>query len=118
MRKKQTQTTQRTAVRKTQSGTRKSAQKKSETTALAGFDTRAMLHDFLSTQKMVTGNYNTFAGECMHSDLRSDVLSILQEEHSIQNEIFEEMKQNGWYPVKAATQAQITTAKKKFSIKQ
>lgn len=78
------------------------------------FDTQAVLHDFLNTQKLTTGNYNTFAGECMHSDLRNDVLHILDEEHAIQNDIFEEMKERGFYPIKAANKTMIGQAKKKF----
>ncbi len=78
------------------------------------FDTQAVLHDFLNTQKLTTGNYNTFAGECMHSDLRNDVLHILDEEHAIQNTIFEEMKERGFYPIKAANKTMIGQAKKKF----
>ena len=50
----------------------------------------------------------------MHSDLRNDVLHILDEEHAIQNTIFEEMKTRGFYPVKAANKTMIGQAKKKF----
>lgn len=78
------------------------------------FGTQAVLHDFLNTQKLTTGNYNTFAGECMHTDLRNDVLHILDEEHAIQNEIFEEMKERGFYPIKEANKTMIGQAKKKF----
>ncbi len=80
-------------------------------------DTKTMLQDFLATQKMITGNYNYMAGECMHDNLRSEVLSILQDEHTIQNDIFLEMKERGWYQVKEAPKAQVDTTKKTYSNK-
>lgn len=74
-----------------------------------------ILEDFLSSQKQITANYNTFAGECEHTNLRDTFLGILSEEHRIQTELFDEMHNRGWYPVKTAEQTEIDAVKQKFS---
>ena len=76
---------------------------------------RERLEDFLYGQKMITANYNTFAGECICADLRRDMLAILREEHEIQNTLFTEMQTRGWYPTKQAEQKEIDTTREKFS---
>lgn len=73
-----------------------------------------MLSDALDSQKYITGNLNTFANECSTSKLRDDFLNVLQDEHNIQYELFNEMSQRGWYPVQQADQTQISQAKQKF----
>ncbi|MEA4824543.1 MAG: spore coat protein [Clostridiaceae bacterium] len=75
-----------------------------------------ILEDFLSSQKQITANYNTFAGECEHTNLRDTFLGILSEEHHIQTELFDEMHNRGWYPVKTAEQTEIDAVKQKFSM--
>ncbi|MCL1806890.1 MAG: spore coat protein [Oscillospiraceae bacterium] len=75
---------------------------------------KEMLSDLLSTQKHVTNNYNTRAGECQCLNLRDTFLNILKEEHSIQSELFNESNSRGWYPVKEAPTAEITAAKQMF----
>ncbi|MCI6909550.1 MAG: spore coat protein [Clostridiaceae bacterium] len=74
-----------------------------------------ILEDFLSSQKQITANYNLYAGECEHTNLRDTFLGILSEEHCIQTELFDEMHNRGWYPVKAAEQAQIDAVRQKFA---
>ena len=76
---------------------------------------RERLEDFLYNQKMITANYNTFAGECVCGNLRNDMLTILGEEHEIQNTLFTEMQTRGWYPTKQAEQKDLDTARQKFS---
>jgi len=73
-----------------------------------------ILTDVLATQKYVTGNYNTYAGECANTQLRDDMLCILKDEHMIQSDIFSDMQSRGWYPVSPAEQNKIDTAKTKF----
>ena len=74
-----------------------------------------ILEDFLSSQKQITANYNLYAGECEHTNLRDTFLGILSEEHCIQTELFDEMHNRGWYPVKVAEQAQIDAVRQKFA---
>lgn len=75
---------------------------------------KEMLSDVLSSQKLVTSNYNTFANECAGKKLRDDAMSLLKEEHDIQFDIFEQMHSRGWYMTPAAEQQKIDTAKTKF----
>ncbi len=72
------------------------------------------LTDMLSSQKFISGNYNIWAGECVSENLRNTMLNILDDEHCIQNEIFNEMSTRGWYPVKPASPQEIDTIKNKF----
>lgn len=74
-----------------------------------------MLTDALNTQKLVNDCYNTFATECSSEALKNDVLALLNEEHAIQYDVYEEMHRRGWYPVKSAEQQEIDTLKQKYS---
>ena len=78
---------------------------------------REILTDCLSSQKLGTASYNTFAGECANEQLRNEFLSILKEEHCIQSELFSDMNSRGWYPVKQAPGNEITAARDKFKSK-
>ena len=66
-----------------------------------------ILTDCLNSQKFISSNYNTFAGECTNTNLRDEFLCILKEEHQIQSDIFSELQSHGWYQVKQATQQEV-----------
>ncbi len=67
------------------------------------YSDKEKMTDVLMSQKFVTGNYNNFANECAHPEIKRLALDILSEEHDIQHDIFVEMQNHGWYQVKAAT---------------
>ena len=73
-----------------------------------------MMHDALSSQKQITGIYNTYANECATPAIRDEMLNILQEEHGIQADVFKEMQKRGWYPTPMAEEQKIQSAKQKF----
>jgi len=73
------------------------------------------LAEFLDTEKQVTANYNYYAGECVNTELRSSLLTLLDEEHDIQSDIFNQMHARGWYQVKNADPTELETVKTKFS---
>ena len=75
------------------------------------YSDKEKIADALMTQKFVTGNYNSFANECAHPEVKRLALELLSDEHVIQHEIFTEMQNHGWYEVKAATEAAIQQAK-------
>lgn len=75
---------------------------------------KEILQDSLINQKHITSAYNTYAGECANQQLRAAMLSILEDEHKIQADIFSEMQANGWYQVEQAEQQKINQAKQKF----
>ena len=80
------------------------------------FSDKDILQDALASQKFVTGNYNTFTNECVTPEVRGVFMSILKEEHDIQNEVFTEMQRRGWYQVQPAEQQKLQQTKTKFGI--
>jgi spore coat protein CotF len=74
-----------------------------------------ILQDCLSSEKFISSNYNTYAGECVCEQLRSAFLNILDDEHRIQADIFNNMSSKGWYPVQPADQQELQQTKQKFS---
>lgn len=81
------------------------------------FDEKNILQDFISTQRQISAAYNEYAGECVNEQLRGAFLSILDDEHRIQANIFNNMNAKGWYPVQQAEQQKIQQARQKFSSK-
>ena len=80
----------------------------------SSFTDREIMDDVLSSQKHITGVYNTFSNECVNQQLQSDMLNILKEEHSIQFSVFSEMQKRGWYSPEAAQAQMINETKTKF----
>lgn len=78
------------------------------------FGDKEMIEDALTSQKNITGSYNTYANECANPALMSDMMNILNEEHQIQHEIFCTMQQKGWYQVQPAEQQKVDQTKNKF----
>lgn len=79
------------------------------------FTDKEILSDGLSTQKSTTDRFNTMANECVHNDLRGTMLHILEQEHSIQTEVFNMMHQRGMYQTPAAEDKKVQEAKQKFA---
>ena len=80
----------------------------------AAFGDREMMDDVLASQKFITENYNTFANECASPAVMTELMNILNEEHQIQHEIFDEMQKRGWYTVEQADMNKISQTKQKF----
>ena len=57
---------------------------------------------------------NSFSSEAATPQVRQSFLSLLSEEHEIQNAVFLEMNKRGWYPTPAAEQQKIEEAKQKY----
>lgn len=73
-----------------------------------------MMDDVLSSQKHITGMYNTFSCECVNMSLKSEFLSILREEQEIQSDVFQQMQQRGWYAPAPAEAQKINDARSKY----
>lgn len=80
------------------------------------FSDKDRLMDALASQKFITDNYNTFTFESVTPEVRGVFMSILKEEHDIQNEIFTEIQKRGWYQVQPAEAQKIQQTKTKFGI--
>ena len=78
------------------------------------FDDKEMFFDALYSQKLMTDDYNHFANECSSPQIRDVFMNILNEEHQIQSDVFDEMGKRGWCLTQPAEQGQIQQAKQKF----
>ena len=74
------------------------------------YDDKTIMEDMLSTEKFISGNYNTFANERAGKAAKNKLVKILNDEHDIQFKIFEAMSARGWYPTPAATRDKINRA--------
>ena len=72
---------------------------------------KEMLEDVLTSQKQITGLYNTYANECATTAIRDEMMNILHDEHDIQADIFMEMQKRGWYPTPMAEEQKIQSTK-------
>ena len=80
----------------------------------SGFDEKARLMDMLNSEKQMTAIYNTSLCESETMAVRSCLSSILKEEHTMQNELFMQMKSRGWYQTEPAEQTKLEQAKQNF----
>ncbi len=71
--------------------------------------------DALAAQKSATSQFNTAANECMHEDVRKTMMNILNQEHEIQNDVFNGMHAAGYYPTPAAEEKKVQETKQKYS---
>ncbi|SHK03239.1 Coat F domain-containing protein [Anaerobranca californiensis DSM 14826] len=74
-----------------------------------------ILHDCLSCEKSLTGLYNTALNEVNNQQLRQDLLSCLNECHTLQNTIYNVMEQRNMYQAKPAQPQEIAQAQQKFT---
>ncbi|MDR1619081.1 MAG: spore coat protein [Clostridiales bacterium] len=79
------------------------------------FSDKEVLHDALTAQKGVTGLFNTFSNEVVCPNLHKVMLDILNDEHAIQFEVFNDMHGRGFYPTPAAQQDKINQTKKQYA---
>lgn len=78
------------------------------------FSEKEILADALTSEKGATSHFNLFANECVHSDLRNTVMQVLNQEHSIQQDVFNMMHEKGFYPTPDAEDKKVSEAKQKF----
>lgn len=71
--------------------------------------------DLILSEKKMSGNYDTFASECVNTQLRDDFVRIFTQGHKTQTELFQTAQQKGWYQVEQAPADKISTAYQKFS---
>lgn len=81
---------------------------------IQSYGEKEMLNDALITEKSITADYNASANECSSSKMRDVLLDLLNEEHDIQADLFDEMHARGYYPTPTAEEQMIQQAKQKF----
>mgnify|MGYP001033368024 CR=1 FL=1 len=79
------------------------------------FSDQEMLADALFSQRRITESYNTLSNDCTTEAVRGVMLTILNEEHQIQSEIYEEMNKRGWVSNQSADPGSISRIKNRFS---
>lgn len=79
------------------------------------YSEKEIIGDALASEKTATDHYNTFANECVHENVRSAILHCLDQEHTIQQNVFEMMHSRGFYPTPDAEDKKVDSAKQKFS---
>ena len=75
---------------------------------------KEILADALSTQKATTDLFNKSANECVHGDLRETLLDILEDEHDIQQDVFDLMHSQGMYPTPSADDKKVQQLKQQY----
>ncbi len=83
-------------------------------TACHSMSDKERLSDALTSQKFLTGEYNNYVNEAATPEVKNTLLRILNEEHSIQNEVWTEMNSRGWYPTEKAEEQKLQQEKMKF----
>lgn len=78
-------------------------------------DEKDRLTDSLITQKYIASGYNLAAAESANSQLMDAFIGILRDEHQIHHEIFNEMKNRGWYQPKAANMNDVSQNMNKWN---
>ena len=77
-----------------------------------------IMNDALSSEKQIISAYGTFLAESTCENLRSEMAKIINDKQQIQFEIFDTMKQKGWYNVKNANLYDVQTASQKYQTMQ
>lgn len=80
----------------------------------ACFDEKTKMTDLLDSQKHITGVYNTFLCESSCTEVKNCFAQILQEEHKIQQELFDELTERGWYKTENAEDKKVNETKMKY----
>ncbi len=82
---------------------------------MQNYTDKEVLADGLCSQKGATGLYDKAANECVHPEVRKTIRSILEQEHNLQEDVFDMMHQKGFYPTPAAEDNKVQSAKQKFA---
>ncbi len=80
-------------------------------------DEKIRLFDLLSSEKFMAGVYNSDLLESATPEVTSCLKNILEDEHRIQKEIFEELSSRGLYPTEKAPEDKINQIKLQYSQK-
>lgn len=82
---------------------------------MQGFAEKEILAEGLCSQKNATNLYNKAANESMHAEVRETMRNILEEEHNLQEDVFDIMHEKGYYPTPAAEDKKIQDVKQRFA---
>ena len=78
------------------------------------FKDKDILKDLLGTQKYITSNYNSALVESATPAVKTCFHSILEDEHELQQQIFNIMHAKGLYPTPSAEEKKVSEAKQTY----
>lgn len=73
--------------------------------------------DLLQSEKYLAGCYNSYLLESATPEVKQCLSGLLNDTHSMQQRLFEDMNSRGWYPVTKAEDQKVMSAKQKFAMK-
>ncbi len=79
---------------------------------------KELMHDLLASEKQVCSAYNVGITESSCTNLRQHLTNCLNDTQNIQSQIFDAMRQRGWYQIKKAQPQDVQSAKTKYSQEQ
>ena len=74
-----------------------------------------LMADLLFTEKKMSANYDTFASECVNTQLRDAFVDLLTQGHKTQTQMFQAAQQRGWDQVEQAPAQKVAQAEQKFT---
>lgn len=76
---------------------------------------RDRINDILALEKYLTDSFNVSAREASHPQLHQDIMTILNETHQCQYDMYQVMFRNGHYKLEAEQQQALDQAYQQFS---
>ncbi|PLR75978.1 hypothetical protein CU633_18090 [Bacillus sp. V3-13] len=76
---------------------------------------RDRVNDILALEKYLTDSFNISAREASHPSLHQDIMTVLNETHQCQYEMYELMFRKGHYKLEAEQQATLDQSYNQFS---
>lgn len=73
-----------------------------------------VMTDLLTMEKQITSSYNTGITESSCPNLRQTLTDSLTDTQTIQYQVFDAMRKNGWYQTKDAPDQEVNTTKTKY----
>ena len=81
------------------------------------FTEKEQMSDLLQGEKYLTGCYNSYLLECATPEMMRCLSGLLNDTHSMRQQLFGEMNSRGYYPVTKAEDQKLNTVKQQFSTK-
>ena len=75
---------------------------------------KEIFEDIFFCEKMLACRYNDYTSDCTTPTVHGEFLNLLNEEHRILGEVFEEIHKRGWHPILQAEQFAIDKMREKY----
>jgi len=76
---------------------------------------RDRVNDILALEKYLTDSFNVSAREASHAQLHQDIMTVLNETHQCQYELYQLMFRKGYYKLEAEEQTKLDQTYRQFS---